>query len=346
MSSSSYDIAVLGLGAMGSAAALELATAGLQVVGFDRHRPPHRFGSSHGRSRVIRQAYFEDPAYVPLALRAYELWNRLERDSGESLMRITGAVMIGPPASTVVTGTIAAAERHGLDHEVLEASELTRRFPAFRPADPETAAVFEAQGGTVVPETAIRAQLRLAARRGAELRFNQAIESWSAEPGGGVRLQTAEGEVRADRLVLTAGAWAPDLLGGIGPRITVTRQTVVWMAPSAGLALFLPDVFPVWVWEPASGPTFYGLPALEGFRGGVKVGIHTLGESCHPDSVDRELRESDEPAFHTFLSENIPALEGRVLEGEACLYSNTPDANFVLGHHPQHPQVLIAAGFS
>lgn len=342
----SYDVAILGLGAMGSAAAHQLAGARLRVVGFDRYHPPHAMGSSHGRSRVIRQAYFEHPAYVPLACRSYELWRRLERDSGEHLLRITGALMIGPPASPVVSGTIKAAVEYGLEHEVLAASDLTRRYPPFRPSAPDTTAVFEAQGGALVPEAALRAQLRLAARLGAQLHFDQPVESWSTTEGGGVIVRAGGTEFRADKLVLASGAWAPELLGDAALPIAVTRQTAVWMAPSAGLAPFLPDVFPVWVWEPEEGPTFYGLPALEGFRGGVKLGIHTLGEPCHPDTVDRELRETDAEPFHTFLGANMPALDGRVLEGEACLYSNTPDAHFILGAHPAHPQVLVAAGFS
>src|SRR5262249_51719430 len=174
-----FDVIVVGLGAMGSAAASHLASRGARVLGLERYTPAHDRGSSHGRSRIIRQAYFEHPAYVPLLLRAYELWERLERDSGQRLLTLTGGLMIGPLASPVVTGSIRSAREHGLPYEVLVATEIRRRFPPFNPG-PEVVALYETRAGVLDPEECMRAQIELAAHNGAALHFEEPASFWEA----------------------------------------------------------------------------------------------------------------------------------------------------------------------
>jgi sarcosine oxidase len=205
--------------------------------------------------------------------------------------------------------------------------------------------LFETAGGVVYPEKAIQANLRLARRAGAELHYKEPVESWEVE-GEGVRVTSGKDSYCAGHLVLTAGAWMGPTVEGLGLPIQVTRQTVAWMAPSKTLQPFLPDIFPVWVWEVENEPLFYGLPALDGFRGGVKVGIHTHGPRTDAASERREFTEQDGEAFHDFLGRYMETLDGRVLRGAVCLYSNTPDGHFLLGPHPAHRQVLIAGGFS
>lgn len=344
-SKKTYDAIILGLGSMGSAAALHLARRGLKVLGLDRFRPPHDQGSHHSGSRVIRQAYFEHPDYVPLALRSYELWEALQKDSRQDLMRLTGALMVGKPNCEVVAGSLKAAEEHGLEYELLEGADLYRKFSPFRPGDGETVGLFEPAGGVVYPEKTIQAHLRLARRAGAELRYKEPAESWEVE-GDGVRVTTGKGSYSAGRLVLAAGPWMSSIAQELQIPIQVTRQTVAWMAPSKTLAPFLPDIFPAWVWEVEGEPVFYGLPALDGFRGGVKVGIHTHGPVTDADSEERTFTERDGEPFHKFLSRHMKTLDGRVLRGAVCLYSNTPDGHFLLGPHPGHSQVLLAGGFS
>ena len=178
-----YDVIVIGLGGMGSAATYQLAGRGRRVLGLERYNPPHEWGSSHGRSRIIRQAYFEDPAYVPLLLRSYELWEQLEQDSGEDILTITGGLMMGAPDSDLVAGSRESADEHDLPYEMLDAQEIKCRFSPFEPT-PETVALYEERAGFVRPETSISTHLELAAQKGADLRFGEAVHSWSADPSG------------------------------------------------------------------------------------------------------------------------------------------------------------------
>ena len=208
-----YDVIVAGLGGMGSAAAYHLAGRGNHVLGLERHTPAHDKGSSHGQSRIIRLAYSEDPAYVPLVLRAYELWERLERETGEDLMTLTGGLMIGPPGTKVFEGSKESAERYDLPYEILDAAELRRRYPVFEPT-PDTVALFEEKAGFLRPEASVKAHLDRAASLGADLRFGEEILGWEPTDSG-VLVETASGTYDAERLVVSAGAWAPKLLADL-----------------------------------------------------------------------------------------------------------------------------------
>lgn len=253
-----YDVIVAGLGGMGSAAAYHLAARRKRVLGLERHTPAHDRGSSHGESRIIRQAYLEGTEYVPLLLRAYELWERLERETGEDLMTLTGGLRIGAPEGQAVSGSIRSAEEHDLPHEVLDAKEMRRRFPAFTPG-PGTVALFERRAGFLRPEASVKAHLRLAARRGADLRFEEPVLSWRASPDG-VRVETARGVHEAGRLVISPGAWAPELLKDLALPLEVERQVMFWFEPKERPELFAPEGFPVFIWEPEDGDVFYGIP--------------------------------------------------------------------------------------
>lgn len=203
----SYDVIVVGLGGMGSAAAAHLARRGQRVLGVEQFSPAHDRGSSHGDSRMIRQAYFEDPGYVPLLLRSYELWDDLDGDR-PGILTITGGLMIGDATSATVAGSLASARQRDLPHELLDAAALRRRFPTFHPGE-DTLAVYEQRAGYVLPEETIRTHLARAGSRGADLRFEEKAVSWHADPGGGeVTVQTGRGTYHADKLVITAGAWA------------------------------------------------------------------------------------------------------------------------------------------
>lgn len=206
--SMSYDVIVAGLGGMGSATAYQLASRGKRVLGLERYTPPHEEGSSHGRSRIIRLAYFEDPSYVPLLLRAYELWERLERDSGEDILSITGGLMIGSPGSETVAGSALSAREYDIPHSLLEAPEIERRFPLLVP-DSGTVALYEERAGFLRPEVSVGAHLKLASALGAELRFGEKVISWGADSSADrVWVETESGFYEAQRLIVCAGAWA------------------------------------------------------------------------------------------------------------------------------------------
>ncbi|MET7398493.1 N-methyl-L-tryptophan oxidase [Dactylosporangium sp. NPDC005572] len=339
-----YDVIVVGLGGMGSSAAYHLAARGQRVLGLERFGPAHDLGSSHGGSRITRQSYFEDPAYVPLVLRAYELWEKLSRDSGRDLMTLTGGLYIGDPSSTTVLGSRLSSEQWGLPHEMLSAAELRRRFPLFRPAAHEVA-LYEAKAGFLRPEETVRASLALAAASGATLLFDSPVVSWSAGESS-VEVRTATASYSAGALVVCPGAWAPTLLADLGIPFTVERQVQFFLDPIGGIEPFLPSAQPIYIWEGPPGTQVYGFPALDGPAGGVKVAFYRRGQVTSPDAVDRTIHDEEIAYVREHLSSRVPAAAGPFLRGKTCLYTNTPDEHFVIARHPLHSRVTVACGFS
>ena len=332
-------VIVLGLGGMGSAAAAHLARRGAEVVCIEQFVPGHDKGSSHGESRIIRQAYFEDPAYVPLLLRAYELWEDLDRDD-PGIFRPTGGLFLGTPETGAVSGSLASAREHDLPHQLLDAQEIRRRFPAFAPRDDEVG-VFEERSGFVRPERTVLEHWRRAHAAGAALRPGRAL-AWEAD-GDGVRVRTAGGTIEGDRLVVSPGAWAPSLLADLGLPLVVSRQAVFWFRPTEPAAYAL-GTHPVFVWErPGLSP--YGFPCIDE-DGGVKIGVHHRGPETDPDDVVREVSARDAAELADLVRPLLPSLPGTFLRGITCLYTTTPDHDFVIGPHPEHENVAIACGFS
>lgn len=336
-----YDVIVVGLGGMGSAAAYRLAERGQRVLGIDRFAPVHNLGSSHGGSRITRQAYFEDPAYVPLLLRAEQLWREVEERSGRSVVHYTGGLMIGRADSRTVAGSLASARQWGLPHEMLDAAALRSRFPTLRPADDEVA-LYEEKAGYVVPEASVAAHLWLAERAGARLRHEEPVTRWE-EVAGGVRVFTGDGVYTASRLVICPGAWAPELLAGLGVPFTVERQVQYWFAPRGPLEPFVRH--PIFVWEADGGRQFYGFPAPDASVG-VKVAFFRGGESCTPSTIDRVVHRDEVDAMASFVAPRIPDFAGTFLRAATCMYTNTPDEHFVIARHPGCERVVVACGFS
>lgn len=341
MPTASYDAIVLGAGGVGSAAMWQLARRGLRVLGIDRFAPPHDRGSSHGQTRIIRQAYFEHADYVPLLVESYRLWAELERTAGQRLLLETGLVEVGPADGVVVPGVLRAAREHGLEVEQLSAAEIMERWPSFRvPA--ELVGVFERRAGLLHVEQCVRAQLVAAQEAGAELRAGVNVFDWSADDDG-VRVETSAGQFTAGRLVVTAGAWAGPLLAGLDLRLEVRRKPLMWhaigddrMRAEAG--------FPCYLFEVPQG-VLYGFPALDGR--GLKVAEHTGGEAvADPLSVDRRLHDSDRAPVEAFLKRHLPAAQTPCREFSVCLYTMSPDEHFIVDRHPQHERVVFAAGLS
>lgn len=332
----SFDVGVVGLGAMGSMATLELARRGRRVIGFDRFTPPHPFGSSHGKSRIIREAYFEHPQYVPLVQRAYERWAELERDAGEQLLVPTGGLMIGPPDGLLVSGAKRSAVEHGLPFELLSPAEVARRFPVFE-LGPGDVGLFEPRAGVLLPELAVAAALRLAREAGAELHFDEPVSSWTA--GERVTLRTRAGHRAVGHVVLAAGAW----LGGDLPRLAlplqVARQTLFWLS-CENPALCAADRMPIFIWEWVPGRMFYGFPDL---GDGVKLAIHHEGETTTPDQVRRTVYPDESQELVGVVTTRLAGLSASPRESAVCLYSNTPDGDFILDRHPDDDRVIVAS---
>lgn len=341
MSQGSYDVIVLGVGGMGAAAAFELARRGRRVLGLEQFSLGHDRGSSHGQTRIIRKAYFEHPNYVPLLRRAYQRWYELEQLQGRHLFTECGCLNIGTAESTLISGARGAASEHGLPVESLSVAEMRRRYPALQFGD-EYVGVLERDAGFLRVEDCVIAYAEEARRLGADLRPNTPVVSWQATPTG-VRVRTEGQEYAAERLVITAGAWAGRVLADLGLPLTVRRKVLLWYGTDKP-DLLRRDVFPVYLTQLPEG-IYYGFPMID--LNGHKVARHDGGDVVtDPAQVKRTVDESDELHCRAFLVKHIPSVNGPRRMGRVCLYTLTPDEHFIIDVHPAHPNVAIAAGFS
>jgi sarcosine oxidase len=337
----SYDVIVLGLGGMGSAAAFELARRGRRVLGLEQYALGHDRGSSHGQTRVIRKAYFEDPAYVPLLCRAYERWYELEQRQGLHLFTECGCLSLGRLDSELIPGVRRAAAEHRLPVEELTHADLRRRFPALQPSE-DWVGILEKDAGFLHVEECVRAHLEAARALGAELRAEERVVSWRATAAG-VEVQTTRATCTAGRLIITAGAWAGRVLAELGLPLTVVRKVLLWIGTGDD-RLFRRDVFPIYVAETETG-FYYGFPVID--PDGHKVARHDGGELvADPAAVDRTVTPEDETDCRSFLRAHLPAVDGPLRRSKVCLYTRTPDSHFIIDTHPRHTSVVLAAGFS
>jgi sarcosine oxidase len=336
---------------MGSATVYHLAKRGHAVLGIDQFRPPHPHGSTHGETRVTRQAIGEGEHYSPFAIRSHELWREIEREAGRELLTLTGVLVIssgGGAATMHVAGfletTVAAARRYGIPHELLSAAEIRRRFPAFN-VDALEVGYFEPGAGYVRPEACVAAQLALAERYGAELHYGEKVLQ-VGQDGARATVRTDHSTYSAERVILSAGPWLSELLGGVHARpFSVTRQVLYWFAPRQSIAPFLPEHFPVFIWEPRhADEALYGFPAIDGPAGGVKVASGAYGEATTAAGGSRPVEERDvRRMYETLVAPCLPDLSGRCLQALTCLYTVTPDAGFVIDRHPEYDRVLIVS---
>lgn len=320
---------------MGSQVALELSRRGHRVLGFDRFRPPHVQGSSHGKTRIIREAYFEHPQYVPLVQRAYQRWNELERLSKVSLYRSTGGLMIGRPDGPLVAGARRSAEEYHLPYEMFSPDQVRNRFPPLNPGDGEVG-LFEPRAGVLFPERAIELVLELAGDAGAALHYEEPVEAWTG--GKALRIRTARQERTVDRLILAAGPWMTSSLPGIALPLTLTRQPLCWFTVPPALREAASRL-PVFIWEWEGGRMWYGFPDL---GDGVKAAIHHEGEPLVPDHPRRPVSPEETGQLWGILASRLPGL-GPVRETAVCVYTNTASGDFLIDRHPEDRRVLLAS---
>ena len=316
-------VAVVGGGAMGSAAAWRLARRGVDVTCFDRHSPPHDLGSSHGETRIFRTAYMEGEWYVPLLQRSLSLWQELEAETGSELLTLNGALMLGEPSSEAVTGALASAQSHGLDVRLLGTEELGA-YPGLVAA-PGTVAVLDAAAGFLRPEAAVRAMLSRVQR----------VERESA-----VRSLDDLGDF--DFVVVAAGAWARGLVPSLP--LSVERQVLAWFALEPGANWLTPDRFPVFIFETPDAGDFYGFPTLDGTS--LKVARHHHGRATEPDHVDRIVSDADLEPLRHFVAAHLRGVSGRVTRSATCMYTNTPDESFIVDRLPGDPRILVVSACS
>lgn len=332
------DAIVIGLGTMGAAAAAELARRGQRTLGLERFGIAHDRGSHHGRSRMVRLAYYEHPDYIPLLRRSIELWHALNATTGREIFTRTGGLYMGEPGGELVAGSLESARRHGLAHERLTPGEVRRRFGPFAIPD-AWSAMLEPEAGFAVPEAAVRAFAELARQQGAELRTSEPVVGWR-ETAPGVEVRTARGTYAAASLVIAGGAWAGALIPALAPRLNVTRQVLAWFEGGAALR----DA-PVWAAEDRELGLVYGFPPGAG-EPGLKIAIHKVGIATDPDAVDRAVAPEDIEPIRRAAARYLPGIAGPIVDSCVCLYTNSPDGHFIIDRVPGTRRVFAACGFS
>lgn len=352
--SSSYDAIVIGLGAVGAATVYQLAKAGKRVLGIDRFSPPHTAGSSHGATRITRQAIGEGEIYVPLALRSHEIWRELEACTGCALLFPVGCLVMAEDDAHVpmhnkpgfVATTIQTAIKFGIPHEMLDAAAIRRRFPQFLVRD-DTVACFEPGAGYLRPEECIRVQIELAESLGASiLRHERVIAYTPTTSNGAVVVQTDRSSYHGGQVVISAGPWIRDLIPSEQDHFTTTRQVLAWFAPEGSIEPFTAPSFPTFIWgfDSSGGTGLYGFPAIDGQTGGVKVAGSGYGPVLHPDEPRAEVGEEElSSLYESCIRGRIEGLSPRCVKSTTCLYTVTPDSDFVVQRHPHYEQVLIAS---
>ncbi len=335
-----WEAIVVGAGAMGTSALAHLARRGVRALGVEQFSLNHAHGSSHGRTRLLRTVYAEGPQYVPWVLRARELWQALEAETHRELFRPTGILQLGGPSGDQLDRALASARRRRIPHARLTAAQVRERFPAFHPAD-GTRAVFDPGGGVLFPERCLAAHARVAEERGARWNFNERVRAWSADADG-VTVETSRGDYRADQLVIAAGAWVGHLVPSLPFHPLVERQSVFWFEPRRNEMEFAPERMPGFTWDAGGGPDryFYGTPD---FGDGPKF----AGFSGHPvasaDRVPRTIARRERAGVVRFVRQRFPDAAGPIRSETTCLFTHTPDRDFVLDRLPGRARVVVAS---
>lgn len=349
-----FEVAVVGLGAMGSAVLYQLARQGVAAVGIDRFDPPHTHGSSHGDTRITRRAIGEGAAYVPLVMRSHEIWRELEQETGEQLLTECGTLIMAPadkPNShhgkpDFLGRTIETAEMYGIEHELLNAADIQVRFPHYGKFNGDELGYFEPGGGYVCPERCIGAQLRRARELGATTLTDTEVVSLRQDTGV-VCIETASGPVTADRAVVTAGPWTAPLLGAPFDRLlTVNRQVLHWFELDDPHKIGADAPVAIWMHGPGDTDYFYSFPPLAG-ENSLKAATEQYHSATTADTVDRQVSADESAAMYAaHIEGRIAGVSPRVVKTAACVYTVSPDLGFIIDRHPEFSDVLVVSACS
>jgi sarcosine oxidase len=347
-----FDAIVLGLGAMGSAAIYQLAKRAQTVLGIDQFSPPHNYGSTHGESRIIRQALGEGEHYVPLVLRSYELFREIEKETGKELLTITGGLTLESQQSEAVMHgrhnfldqAIGCAQKFSIRHEILEPQDIKKRYPQF--AVTNERGYLEYDTGYLRPELCVEAQLRLAQNYGATVHTDEKAISIAPQGNSEVTIRTSRAVYAAENVVVTAGPWISQFLPpAYSQFFKVYRQVMYWfMIRDRFRSTFLPGQFPIFIWIFDNGRNFgfYGFPSLDGKT--IKVASEQYNVVTAPDKEDRAVSELEEQsAYSNYIRGRLPGLSDQCESAVSCLYTTTPDSNFVIDFHPDSDRIIIAS---
>ena len=336
---------------MGSAAAYQLAKRGAKVLGIDRFAPPHNHGSTHGETRITRQAIGEGEEYVPLALRSYEIWREIEAETGADLLTVTGGLIISSTANSnllhgsgnFIEQTIACARKYGIAHSLLNTDEIRERFPQFNLVGDETG-YYENEAGFLRPENCVTAQLELARKYGAEIHFNEPVLSYGENEN---EIVTEKGKYQAGKIIISAGPWVGELLGDEYRKLfKIYRQVMYWFEVSERAQNYLLGNFPIFIWQFGrwEDDFIYGFPAIDGPKGGLKLAGEQHTQITGPDRTDDKVSDNEiAEIYRQYVGPHLPGLTARCVRTAACLYTVTPDQGFVIDRHPRHENILVAS---
>ncbi|MBX9938151.1 MAG: N-methyl-L-tryptophan oxidase [Candidatus Obscuribacterales bacterium] len=347
----SFDTIVVGLGAAGSAALYQLARFGLKVLGIDSFSPPHKVGSSHGESRITRKAIGEGSEYTPLVLRSFEIVDELEKLSGQTIYQKTGGLMISNKNSIAIhhvenffQTTIKAAQTYNIAHQLLNATDIRKRFPTLNIADDEYA-YFEADAGIIKPETAISVQLELADKYGAAIARNTTVQSLQALDNGKVKVEADGQTYLANKVLVTAGPWLFNLRPDLAKYFTVLRQILYWFEIEEHYEAYLPDRFPIFIWDGRPGlESRYGFPALDGRDGGLKIASPRYDPETTAETVNRTVSEKEKKEmYQEHVKPFFKGIGARCLKSAVCLYTDARYSRFGIGSMAGESNAIIYA---
>jgi len=344
-----FDVIVIGLGAMGSATVYQLAKRGVKVLGIDRFRPPHIYGSTHGETRITRLAIGEGTEYVPLVMRSRELWREIENESGYDLLTQCGGLIIAGQHSAGIhhnkpqflKQTISAANQFDIEHEILSADEIRRRFPQFNLTGDEEG-YYEPTAGYLSPEKCVQAQLELSQRHGAALKTNETVLSYEIESGNSVTVKTDKGVYKCAKLIVSAGAWINQFVKGYEEQFKIYRQTLFWFEVERNIERYKTQPIFIWMFGKESEDLFYGFPVIEGNQ--IKVAREEFNAHVNVDNVKRDVDETEvKTMYENFVKERLLGVKSNCVKASTCLYTQTPDSSFVIDYHPRYENMIIAS---
>lgn len=336
-----YDTIVLGLGAMGASTAYHLAKHQKKVLGLEQFECAHAKGSSHGATRLIRQAYFEHPDYVPLLRRSYELWDELFKRHGKNYFHKTGVVIYGPEnGGKILPGIRLASREHQIPIQEFSAQEASKRFPLLKVPEGYSA-ILEPGAGFLEVENCVRVHCEEAQKLGATLKFNEEVLGWEST-NQSVTVKTTKGSYSASHLVITAGPWSSKILKNFGMSLKVQRVPLYWF--EANNEYSESNGFPSFAYDLPYG-FIYGFPYKKGE--GIKISPHIPGpEVENPTLLDKNSTAEELEPVVKCLREYFPEINPTPIKSAMCMYTMSKDTNFIIDTYPGHPNVHFAAGFS
>lgn len=348
-----YDCIVIGLGAMGAATLSQLSVTGKKILGIDQFSPLHEFGSSHGETRITRLAIGEGAYYTPFAIRSHELWRDVEAKTGATLLHSIGGLVIGAADVSTrfhnkpkfLSTTVEVARQFGIRHDVFSAREVRARYPQFAIGDSESA-YFEYEAGYLKPEECVRSQLLLARMSGAHIRVMERVLSIERLSGGGVSVKTSHGEYFTEQVVVCAGPWISHLVPSLQKQCIATRQVLYWFSVEGAYERCAPERFPVFIWSfgDSEAEGIYGFPAIDGALGGMKIALSQYGPATDPSNVQREVSvEEKENTYSRYIARRLPVVNKRCIKATTCLYTVTPDSDFIIDRLPEAREIIVVS---